>query len=119
MSGKINIKDITTGSRRLFGEFKRQQINMGYSEDDSIVRVDFFKSSGKWYTTEAVKWTGEWKNEDHLIHEEFAKSLRDALGNRLKDMDAICLEPYYECPFPIQIKHGGWTTYDYHKEKYV
>ena len=29
---------------------------MGYSEDDSMVRVDFFKTSGRWYTTEAVKW---------------------------------------------------------------
>ena len=34
---------------------------MGYSEDETMVRVDFFKPSGKWYTTEAVKWTGAWK----------------------------------------------------------
>lgn len=27
-----------------------------YSNDPSSVRVDFFKSSGKWYTTEAVQW---------------------------------------------------------------
>jgi hypothetical protein len=83
---------------------------MGYSDDDSIVRVDFFKPSGKWYTREAVKWTGEFTSRGHLIHEEFAKALRDALGDRLTDMDAICMEPYYEHPFPIQIKAGGWLS---------
>ena len=31
---------------------------MGYIDDDSMVRVDFFKPGGKWYCTEAVKWTG-------------------------------------------------------------
>ena len=63
---------------------------MGYSEDESMVRVDFFKPSGKWYCTEAIKWTGKWKG-DTLIHEEFAVSLRNALGTRLKEMDALCL----------------------------
>jgi len=32
---------------------------MGFTEDETVVRVDFFKESGKWYVTEAVKWTGE------------------------------------------------------------
>jgi len=26
-----------------------------YSNDPAMVRVDFWKTSGKWYTTEAVK----------------------------------------------------------------
>jgi hypothetical protein len=81
---------------------------MGYSEDEAMVRVDFFKPSGKWYTTEAIKWTGAWK-DGTLIHDEFAKSLRDGLGNRLKEMDAICLEPYHQNEHPIQIKAGGWN----------
>jgi hypothetical protein len=82
---------------------------MGYSADDEMVRVDFFKPSGKWYTTEAVEWTGDWKGEGGMsIHEAFAKSLRDHLGDRLSEMDAICLEPYHEFSHPIQIKNGGW-----------
>lgn len=28
---------------------------MGYSDDDSMVRVDFFKPTGKWYATEAIQ----------------------------------------------------------------
>ncbi|UCE99957.1 MAG: hypothetical protein JSV82_02510 [Planctomycetota bacterium] len=84
---------------------------MGYSEDSSMVRVDFFKPGGKWYTTEAVKWSGEWEGKKGLIHDEFAKSLRDHFADRpdrLSDMDAVCLHPYHEHTHPIQIKAGGW-----------
>ena len=81
---------------------------MGYNEDDSIVRVDFFKPSGKWYTTEAVEWVGGYYKEIP-IHEAFAKSLNNHLrGERLSDMDAICLEPYHEHAHPICIRQGGW-----------
>lgn len=79
---------------------------MGYSEDDSIVRVDFFKAGGKWYTTEAVPWTGGYDNCN--IHEAFDKSLRDHLGDRLCEMDAICLQPYHEHSHPLMVKNGRW-----------
>ena len=78
---------------------------MGYTEDDSMVRVDFFKSTGKWYTTEGIKWTGSCEVD---IFTGFAKSLRDALGYRLSEMDAVCLEPYHGEAFPLQIKDGDW-----------
>jgi hypothetical protein len=87
-----------------------KEIEMGYSEDTSMVRVDFFKTSGKWYTTEAVKWTGKY---DGFIFHEFAKSLRDHFKDnpqRLSDMDAICLHPYHQHAHPIMIKSGGWTN---------
>jgi hypothetical protein len=83
---------------------------MGYSDDESMVRVDFFKPSGKWYCTEAVRWTGGWAGKEQLIHEAFAKSLNKHLGDRLKEMDAVCLEPYHEFSHPIQIKAGGWRV---------
>ena len=78
-----------------------------YSDDPAMVRVDFFKESGKWYTTEAVKWTGGYK--DCLIHDAFAQSLRDhfAEKRRLSDMRAICLEPYHEHSHPISLKVSG------------
>ena len=84
---------------------------MGYSEDDAMVRVDFFKESGKWYTTEAVKWTG--KFQDCLIHDAFKESLKNHFQKgenplRLSEMDAICLEPYHIHAHPICIKSGGW-----------
>ena len=81
---------------------------MGYSDDPAMVRVDFFKPSGKWYTTEAVKWTGAWAAKEQGLFAAFAKSLKDHLGNRLSEMDAICLKPYHEHEHPIQFKNGGW-----------
>jgi len=85
---------------------------MGYSEEDDIVRVDFFKESGKWYTTEAVKWTGEYEGQRQSIHNAFRKSLIDHFKEnplRLSEMDAICLQPYHEHAHPICIRNGGWT----------
>jgi hypothetical protein len=84
---------------------------MGYSEDESMVRVDFFKPSGKWYTTEAVKWTGMYGAKEQSIQEAFAQSLNIHLGDRLCDMDAVCLDPYHELAHPIQIKAGSWRNY--------
>lgn len=49
-----------------------------YTDDPTMVRVDFWKSSGKWYTTEAVKWVGNGFSDDaKLIHEQFKVSLID------------------------------------------
>ena len=82
---------------------------MGYTEDSSMVRVDFFKPSGKWYTTEAVKWTGGYCRT--IIHDAFSESLRNHFKDRpkrLSDMDAICLEPYHDNSHPIQLKAGSW-----------
>lgn len=77
-----------------------------YSDNADSVRVDFFKKSGKWYTTEAVKWTGKY-GDGSLIHREFAKSLLDHLtvdGKvRLNDMVAVCLEPYHQHSHPMMM----------------
>lgn len=80
---------------------------MGYTTDDSMVRVDFFKPSGKWYTTESIKWTGDYYKDN--LHDSFKKSLRESLGDRLSDMDAVCLEPYHDMGYPLMIKNGGWN----------
>lgn len=85
---------------------------MGYSTDPEMVRVDFFKESGKWYTDEAVRWTGGYYHQkDFNIQQAFAKSLRDHFKDnpkRLSDMDAICLEPYHEYSHPICLRRGEW-----------
>jgi hypothetical protein len=82
-----------------------------YSDNPNSVRVDFFKPSGKWYTTEAVKWTGMWRGEDQLIHDAFKQSLRDHFlddgkpTNRLNGMTAVCLDPYHELSHPLMINN--------------
>lgn len=83
---------------------------MGYCSDKKMVRVDFFKPSGKWYATEAVKWIGYLEPD---IHFAFAQSLRNHFkgSNRLSYMDAVCLKPYHKNSHPIQLKEGMWLTY--------
>lgn len=83
---------------------------MRYSNEEDMVRVDFFKSSGKWYTTEAVKWTGDYYG--YSLADEFSKSLRDHFGKtpRLGSMDAVCLEPYHSVPRPIMLRYGEWNN---------
>ena len=85
-----------------------------YSNDANSVRVDFFKESGKWYCTEAVKWTGPYHGTDQasgkitLIPESFAHALAEHLGRqepwRLEDKVAVCLEPYHEHAHPLMMK---------------
>lgn len=84
---------------------------MGYVEDSSMVRVDFFRpreDGGKWYTTEGVKWLtyAEWAGEDSgkLIHDAFQEALEAHLEGRLRGMIAVCLEPYHEHGHPLMMK---------------
>lgn len=81
-----------------------------YSEDEEMVRVDFFKPSGKWYATHAVKWTGGY-NATELIYDAFKKSLRDHLAkepDRFSGMTAVCLHPYHELEHPLMLVNGSW-----------
>lgn len=73
-----------------------------FSEHADSVRVDFFKASGKWYTTIAMKWTGPFEGS---LRKSFAISLRDALRMsdemlRFSGLTAICLDPYHEHSHP-------------------
>ena len=74
---------------------------MGYSDKPQMVRVDFFKESGKWYTTEAVEWL---QYAGCLIHDAFERSLQKHLKGRLEGMTAVCLKPYHEHSHPIMLK---------------
>ena len=98
---------------------------MGYDRDESMVRVDFFKPSGKWYSTEAIKWI-TWNGAerlDHgphmLIHDAFREALsKDLQASKLMQdgMFAVCLDPYHEFSFPIilwsldQVKNAELAT---------
>lgn len=84
---------------------------MGYNEDDSYSRVDLFKKSGKWYTTESVKWLtwgGKPKEGGKLIQDAFREALLAAgiggLDGSYKGMKAVCLEPYHEHSHPLMIE---------------
>lgn len=75
---------------------------MNYSSDPSMVRVDFFTTSGKWYTTDAVKWlTYDGKPVNEAFREALENHLRKEDGTlRLAGMTAICLDPFHCTPYP-------------------
>lgn len=93
---------------------------MGYTTDADMVRVDFFKPSGKFYTTEAVRWLtynvprGLIHDSGKQIDESFHEALANHFGDkpRLVGMTAVCLEPYHENSHPQMI-----VVKDYTKEK--
>ena len=59
-----------------------------YTNDPAMVRVDFWKKSGKWYDTESIKWIGNGFADDaDLIYDQFKISLRESLGDRFSEMD--------------------------------
>ena len=88
---------------------------VGYTTDPAMVEVNFFKPSGKWYTTEAVKFL-HWEKLKFAegvgtygmtVHDAFEEALKNHLWSeedqryRLDDMWAVCLEPYHEGAFPL------------------
>lgn len=79
---------------------------MGYCEDDQFVRVDFFKTTGKWYDTASMKWDRyhsvgkDGSVED--IRETFERCIKEQFKNR-SDMMAVCLHPYHEHSHPISL----------------
>jgi hypothetical protein len=95
-----------------------------YSDDASHCRVDFFKESGKWYTTEAVIFGGQYYEDKEVsagwMHplDKFKEVLKNHLklvgghGYRMRGMIAICLEPYFEnCGYPLMVRipeEGEW-----------
>ena len=79
---------------------------MNYCAEESMVRVDIWKPSGKWYTTVALKWDNygseDFKKGDELIHTTFRRCLEEQFSGH-KGMRATCLQPYHINSHPISI----------------
>lgn len=74
---------------------------MGFSTDSRMVRVDFFKETGKWYSTDAVCFVGY--NSPDIFDAVCASLALHLPGDRYDGMRAVILEPYHAHPFPIMI----------------
>lgn len=69
-----------------------------YSDNPNMVRVDYFKPSGKWYMTEAHN-MGDFYNEP-FVHDAVRKALeRD--GRWLPHFTIVVLEPYHKNAYPV------------------
>ncbi len=79
-----------------------------YSDDPESVRVDFFKLSGKWYTTESVKmeiYSSVIAPVRDALIEALVKHLKKPDGSiRFAGMWAVCLNPYHEHAHPQMVK---------------
>lgn len=72
---------------------------MGFTTKESMVRVDIFKESGKWYDTVELCTAGGY----------FDHNTRDAVKNAFilqyptsyKGMTAVCLKPYHQYSHPV------------------
>jgi hypothetical protein len=79
---------------------------MGFHINDSMVRVDLFKPSGKWSESFAID-MGEFYNE-LLIHDAVTKAwlktreIQDPL--HWKEWTLVCLEPYHKHSHPVIIR---------------
>jgi len=81
-----------------------------FSQNPEMVRVDFWKESGKWYDTVELKWDrykSENDGEIELIHETFNRCLKEQYAGHYRGMRATCLEPYHENAHPISTIHRG------------
>jgi len=73
-----------------------------YCNETNMVRVDFFKPSGEWYTSDSMEfgpYTGR-------IQDAFRDSLRETFQGVLLGMTAVCLEPYHENAYPLMVNMG-------------
>lgn len=80
---------------------------MGYAVSESIVRVDRFRASGKWYDSWAINMNGYYEYPG--IHEALRLAMKDA-GMPFEEWIVVCLEPYHKHSHPLllmPLKEGG------------
>ena len=94
---------------------------MGYTSNESRVRIDIFRKSGKWYTSGSVD-----MNSFYLSHpdeavilacqKEFGMAdagewpLSTAPRKAIEEYIIVCLEPHCEHSFPVMIDEERWKA---------
>jgi hypothetical protein len=79
-----------------------------YSENPGMVRVDYFKPSGKWYMTEAIDMSPAWDTPDifdavrHSLNYAWVAN-HNGRGDAWHQFTVVILEPYHKNAYPIMI----------------
>lgn len=68
---------------------------MGYTEDDSQVRAEYFKLSGKWYCTEALDMSGQYDAMSPSI------AVANARGNTYPELWCVVNDPCHRHSYPV------------------
>lgn len=79
---------------------------MYYSNKANHCRVDFFKESGKWYTTEVIVFRVE-DYDSTLLQVAFKHALMDTFGDSYSGMTAVCLDPCHKFAHPVSFYWKG------------
>ncbi len=88
---------------------------MHYSDTPGHVRVDYFKPSGKWYTTEQIDMTEWWIGSRETAasqgnpRTDIFQAVKNAIakaGHGHADMIAVVLAPYHEHEHPVMLMPG-------------
>lgn len=78
---------------------------MGFHENPAMVRVDYFRESGKWYMTEALNMDGLFDSSvigpQAAVKEALVRAGRSDIG-----MIAVVLEPYCRLSYPVMVRCG-------------
>jgi hypothetical protein len=75
-----------------------------YNDNPGMVRVDYFKESGKWYMTEAHDMSDFY--DELSIYTAVEKMLvRD--GRYLRHFHILVMEPYHRNAYPVMITSAG------------
>lgn len=78
-----------------------------YSDNPGMVRVDFFKPSGKWYMTEAHDMSGYYDSpEAHLGIERMLSVSRDGRPYWWRQFTVVVSEPHHKNAHPQMIVSG-------------
>lgn len=93
-----------------------------YTDNANSCRVDFFKTTGKWYISEAVIFQDDLYDELNptrallkALYRHFFKGGEKAEKPRLCGMTAVCIEPHLQYCVPI-IAVVPETQEDFEKE---
>lgn len=74
---------------------------MGYSNNPGMVRVDYFKKSGKWYMTEELDMARYW---DYGIGPgEAVEAALEEAGRNTRSFTRVVLKPYHRLVFPVML----------------
>lgn len=81
---------------------------MGYSENEDMVEAVFFKSTGKWYMTEALDMSGCFKEITPV------EAVKKALKNRGRgnSFTVVVLNPSHMAPYPVMLVAGTYNKDD-------
>jgi hypothetical protein len=84
---------------------------MGYSDNDGMVRVDYFKPTGKWYMTEAIDMSSHWQDVDMFkaIELSLDESRPDRSARWWKSFTVVVLEPYHVNSYPVMFVGESWV----------